>query len=219
MADQTSYTDGLSAIATLTVSDLNNGFNYTSQGGSVDENAEAKIYYDDNMVHIGSDVRSTGFSGSLGCTYSSADYSLLTDDHRIRVGHVVQYRNAYFSVSAVKGGEVVRDTIKPQLTIQHLVCPVLNNLLSAEGQFDTDTKTVGSAYSKTITAVNTRAGATLAWSLDDEPSGMTIGASTGIIAWATPVAGSYTIKVRCKDSVSGKDDREGFSYLRLTVSP
>ena len=63
----------------------------------------------------------------------------------------------------------------------------------------TITGQVGTALSFTVSAKSAN---TLAYTLSGAPSGMTVAAS-GVVSWATPVAGTYAVTVTARDSVTG----------------
>lgn len=218
--DQSKYTDGMRALASLTVANLSNGYNYTSQGGSIDEAAEHVIFYDDDMQHVGSDTRSKEVTGSLTCTYEDSSYTLLTDDHRFRIGQVLLYRGAYYTVTGYTGNEALRTTLTAQLTVTQLVCPVLTNMLSDTAQAITDTHSAAAgAYTFAPTVANTRAGSTITYELEEAVAGVAINSSTGVVTIATPSVGTYEVTVICVDTpASGVDIRKGYAQLTVTVS-
>lgn len=59
---------------------------------------------------------------------------------------------------------------------------------------------VGTALAFNVSATAANA---VTYSLSGAPAGMGIGASTGAVSWATPVAGSYAVTVNAKDNVTG----------------
>lgn len=58
---------------------------------------------------------------------------------------------------------------------------------------------VGSALSYTVTATSSNP---LSYTLIGAPAGMSI-SSTGVISWASPLAGTYSVTVKCSDSKTG----------------
>jgi hypothetical protein len=60
------------------------------------------------------------------------------------------------------------------------------------------TGTAGKAFAATLTASNPNGG-TLSWSMTGGPDGLALGGA-GALAWAAPVAGSYTLSVKVADS-------------------
>jgi len=58
----------------------------------------------------------------------------------------------------------------------------------------------GTALTFTASATGTNA---LSYSLSGAPAGMGIAATTGVVTWSTPVAGTYSVTVAAKDTVTG----------------
>ncbi|MBA5607447.1 peptidase S53 [Duganella sp. FT3S] len=71
---------------------------------------------------------------------------------------------------------------------------------------------VGTALSFTASATGANA---LSYSLSGAPAGMAIG-STGIVSWAAPVAGSYTVVVTATDTKTGL---KGQGSYTITIAP
>ncbi|MFZ6775780.1 putative Ig domain-containing protein [Undibacterium sp. Ji83W] len=120
------------------------------------------------------------------------------------------YASAFADVAKGSNGSCASCTAKvghDQLT--GLGTPNVSNLLSAlSGTIVTPAPTVtsasitgqtGTTLSFTVSATASNA---LTYSLSGNPSGMTI-SSAGIITWATPVTGTYTVIVTALDAVTG----------------
>ena len=77
-----------------------------------------------------------------------------------------------------------------------------------------DTATVSVAFSKTITATDPDAN-TLAYSLVDAPSSMTINSSSGLISWTPSAAGTVNVTVRVTDNDADnpRSDEDTFSIV------
>lgn len=70
----------------------------------------------------------------------------------------------------------------------------------------------GTALSFAVTAKYVNV---LAFTLSGAPSGMTIGSSTGVIAWSKPAAGNYSVTVTAKDSRAGLS---GQGVISVTIA-
>ncbi|MYM26378.1 peptidase S53 [Duganella sp. FT135W] len=68
---------------------------------------------------------------------------------------------------------------------------------------------VGTALSFTVSVTASNA---VSYSLSGAPSGMSI-SSAGVVSWATPVAGTYSVAVTAKDSVNGLSGQGVYSVV------
>lgn len=217
----TTLRDGRAGISIneLIVTNLNNGYTYYSDGNSLNEVVSSKKVTDPTGKIIGGESYSLGFSGSLNLSYKKVAHSLITDQHCIRPYHFFQYRgNYYYPTGNISGDNKAGEAINAKVEVSQVVNPIINNLLSWEGQFLKATGSAGATYTKTLTAVNVPAGYTTAWSIEGAPSGMTINATTGVISYPTAIAGTYTVTCVATASKAGEDDLEGVGTLILTVS-
>lgn len=208
------YQDGLASLAALVATCLNTSKDYICFGFNPSTDASVKEFVDQSGKAIGSDTQEGHTKGSLSMQLE------LATDALPRPSYVFQFQSDYYIGGKVTPSYQSHDVVKFTQDAIKAVNPVLTTLLSSLGQKLAESVTAaGGAYSKTIAAVNVRAGATKTWSIGSgAPSGLTIGASTGIIAWATPVAGTYTIEVNLKDAVTGEKDRNAKGVLVLTVT-
>jgi hypothetical protein len=212
------FNDGINADLTLTARNLNLGVDYVSADADIEETVIEKDVTDVDGNVIGGSTKTSIRSGSLNCQYDLETDEKDGDPKNVRAAHVWLFRGRYYRGGAVKSKLKRAEAITFSVGVKELQNP-LPNLLSAAGQVATDTKASGSAYAKNVTALNVRTGATLSWALEDAPSGMVIsGTTTGAISWPTPVAGTYTVKVKCTDTLAGERTRVGASYLKLTVT-
>lgn len=217
------YTDGRAGLSELILTNLSNGYTYFGEDFKTSDGADVKIFKDSNGVHIGSDVKKDVFTGSASLTYASLDYSLPTDAHRVGSGQVLNIDGYYFVVGKAETSKAPRDVSKVSVDLTEIVNPIVSSALSSTGNSKTFSKTVGSAYTKNHTAVNTRVGSTVTWRLAATktgltiPAGLAIASATGIETWATPAAGTYKYEVICTDTLAG-DVREGYSTVTLVVT-
>lgn len=213
------YTDGRSITADIVFTNLNNGQLYQGESAKRSKKGQVTKSYTSEGEPSGSQVKSDFKEGSINYTYALATDEDPGSVKAIEIGHIIKYRGEWWEVTDQgadgKKGESLAGTIST-LRVEN---PVFESLLSQEGDYKIFTKTVGTAWAQTITAVNTRAGATVTYSLEDAPSGMTINASTGAISWPTPTVGTHKFKVICSDVLAGSSrDRVQAGNLWLTVS-
>jgi hypothetical protein len=82
--------------------------------------------------------------------------------------------------------------------------------------------TMAGAFASALTARNTRAGSTLAWSMAAHagstlPAGLSMNSSTGAIT-GTAVAGTHEIDIIITETLTGEETREGYGILALTIT-
>ena len=207
------------SINELIVSNLNNGFEYYSDGNTLTENVISKKVTDPTGRTLGGESYSMGFTGSLNVAYKKVVHSEITDQHCIRPYHFLMYRgNYYYPTGNITGDNKAGEAINAKVEVSQVVNPIITSLLSWEGQFVKATGSAGATITKTNTVANVPTGYTVAWSLEGAPSGMTINSSTGAISYPSAVAGSYTVTVVATASKADEDDLEGVAEYHLTVS-
>lgn len=74
----------------------------------------------------------------------------------------------------------------------------------------------GTPLSFTISATGSNP---LTYSITGAPSGMTVAASTGVVTWASPVAGKYSITASVKDSKTGLSGQAVYTVTVTTPAP
>lgn len=220
MGTQPKYSDGKGTFSPSTAVNKCNGYTYTVDDVSRASGAEQKSIKDALGKHIGSSTYMGEVSGNMTVTYADSNYAALTNDHNVNPSQVFLWNGVYIVAGAVSVPFKSMEVLKASFPFIQVVCPIITSLLSPE--YSQGKKVTisagGGAYALANTVANTRTGATVTWAASDMPSGMTINASTGAIAWATPVAGTYNIEVAALDVLSGEEDRTGFSTLHLTVT-
>jgi hypothetical protein len=201
-----------------------------------------------SLIWLEDDIKASGYSvshtvestgeplgGFSGASVRSGTVSIQVDDASAPIplpGHVVSIIKGsvtnWYVVEEVsdpfKGKEAVRLT----LTLRRIINPFFTQLLSPdEGDTFRITFSKGGG-DKTYAGlpVNTRTGATIACALaplgttGSVPAGVTIGATTGIIAVtaATVAIGVYQLDVTCADTLLNKRTNTGGNQLWLTVT-
>lgn len=213
------YTDGRAITAEVTFTDLNNLQVYFGEKAKRSKSGQVTKSYTSEGEPAGSQVKGDFKEGSINFTYA-----LSTDEDpgsvkAIEIGHVLKYRSEWWLVTKNDADDTKGAAMAGSLSILRVENPVFEGLLSQEGDYKAFTKTVGTAWTTTQVATNTRAGATVTYALEGAPAGMTVAASTGVITWTTPVVGTYSFKIVATDALAGSSrDRVQAGNIKLTVS-
>ncbi len=75
---------------------------------------------------------------------------------------------------------------------------------------------VGTAFSFAITATDARV---LTYSLTGAPAGMSVNASSGLVTWSTPIAGTYSIIAHALDAYTGMSGQAMLNVSIIAASP
>ncbi|MES2037410.1 MAG: S53 family peptidase [Pseudomonadota bacterium] len=171
-----------------------------------------------------------GIIAVANATLAQAGKAVLGAPHAVLYNKIASvpgsYASAFADVAKGSNGSCASCAAKTghdQLT--GLGTPNVSNLLSTlSGTIITSAPTVttasitgqtGTALSFTVSATASNA---LTYSLNGNPSGMTI-SSTGIINWATPVAGTYTVIVTALDVVTGQSGKGTYTVTITAPVP
>lgn len=220
-------TDGRSVTADLYYYNFNNGQTYTASKAKRSKGATVTKSYNTAGFPSGFQVKDDFTEGSIDFTLvlvtdedRQADGSLPTRGQRN--GDLIKYKGAWYTITKVDTADEKGAASTGTISILKNENPVFEDLCSVEGDYKAFTKTVGSAWTGTYLAKNTRAGATLSYALEDAPAGMTIVAATGVINWPTPVVGTYYFGVVVTDSLPAanpaEDDKAQRGNIKLTVT-
>lgn len=229
------YTAGRSVLEGLSFMCYNNGYTYPATSHKGGENGQVDKVSDSNKRPAGFTITEDFNEGSLDFTYALTTDAAANSFKRLKQGWLIQYGPEYFAIMKADLTESKGAATAGSISILRHVGPCFPTLQSPEGnimryprKIADGTVTVddaaihaGSAWNLTAAAVNTRTGATVTYTLEGAPSGMTINASTGAITWATPVVGSYTFKVVVTDSMgatSKEPDMAQAGNIGLTVT-
>lgn len=216
------FQDGVAAITEGIVSCLNNSVDYLYADDAIGETALHMEHDNPAGEALGSHTQATGrYKGPMSLQLLEAD------DLLPRPGYVLSFRGKYYVISgdigpALKRNDVIR--IKPPVT--QAVNPVINSLLSTDGQVKA-ASVAGADGTVANTVVNTRSGATGAWSLSawtseypsaTVPAEITINSSSGLITCASADAGTYYLKATYTETLTDKPTRKGVGFLVLTCT-
>lgn len=222
-----SFDAGTAAVLDSILSNLNSGVDFLYADDGIGEKGMHERHVDPAGQKLGSRTQATNIlEGPVNFQLINADDTLP------RPSNVILFRGNYYVISGDIGPKREKNkAIRVSVPLEQILGPVLTTCLAAIGQILVETFASGGTYTKTIAVANVRTGATKAWSLEawtaeyptaTVPAGMTIGASTGIISYVTPVAGTYYIKIKCKDTAAAAQpvlpDRTGVGYLILTIT-
>jgi hypothetical protein len=149
--------------------------------------------------------------GTINLTYDSLSDEAPLSGKEVMPGHVVSFRSRYYVVGNVSTPITQGEAVTIAAEVSELQNPMIPELLSDLGQQKEWTFAVG-ALPETFdtSAVNTRTGASVVFSLEDwdnpgdaAPSGFTIDSSTGIVTAASPATtGTYDLRVIASDTVT-----------------
>lgn len=230
MQDNPKFTDGVSGlddpiIENLCVAGVDTTYQrYLYLSDNIDAEAVEKEFTAPAGDPLGSDTREGFTKGSINLQLN------LVSDHRPRPGHIIRAdfgEGSYEYYIAGKSGRArqLNDVVKLSLAVKKSVNPIITSLLSeAYGQGYVHTQAAGALSGTVLTSVgvNTRSGATLAWSIAAAkgysiPGWLSINSSTGALS-GTAVAGTFEVKVVLTDTLSGFATRKGFGIFRMVIS-
>lgn len=222
-----SYSDGRSGLKDPYLAILNYSpvklLDYMSD--TIDRESVDQDHADSDGGALGSDTGSGAEKGAI-----SFQFNLATDQRKLRPGHILHLdigEGAEYYVARKPGvGRTRNQTVKGSVNVIRAVAPVFTDLLSeTKGQFKSFTQAAGSltgtpAAARTV--VNTRTGATLAYSMAAKPGNtlpawLSINASTGALT-GTAVAGTFDLDLICTDTVTGEIDRVGYGRMQLVIT-
>lgn len=230
MQTDPSFTDGRSAIGEPVLECLNltgDGTTYQRYeylGDSVDKDAVEKMHADADGSPLGSFTQEGFNKGSINLQLTKASHTVARPGHIVRLDAGNGFE--YYIAGKFGRARTRREVVKGALAVKAVYCPIVLSLLSsAYGQRTKSTQAAGALtapISTAPTAVNTRTGATLAWSIVARPGytvpgWITCNAVTGALT-GTAVAGHWEFDIVCKDTLTGEEDREGSGILDLTIT-
>lgn len=211
---QTSAVPGLGAVAHRTVADV--AFNadpYSGQYVAVMSQGSSTV----NWISAGGTSLSTpqwaGLVAVANAMRASAGKARLGAPHSVLYGQIATvpgtYAGAFADITSGSNGTCA--TCKAGAGYDRLTGLGTPNATSLLGTLSGSTVaatapvvTPASISGQVGKALSFTAAATapnpLSFSLSGAPAGMTINASTGVVGWPTPVAGSYAVTVVAKDS-------------------
>lgn len=225
-----SMTDGLSATVGPLVQCLNlsgDGTTYQRYEYLTDSITPESVdveHSDGDMHPLGSDTRRGFEKGSISLKCVKATYKLPSPGHII---HADFGDGDEYYIAGNPGRQRTRNNVKVgSLAVKRAYNPIITTFLSeAYGQRKAFTQAAGAisgTIASALSSVNTRSGATLAWSIAampgySVPSWLSINASTGALS-GTAVAGTWELKVILTDTLTGEETRAGFGILSLVIT-
>jgi len=228
MQTDPSFTDGVSSIGEPLLECLNySGDGTTYQryeylGDTIDREAMEK-------EHAGADGEALGSFTAEGFTKGGISLQLTKASHSIaRPGHIIHLDigegDEYYIAGKFGRARTRREVVKGALQVKKAYNPIVTSLLSsAYGQRKSFTQAAGALSVATAhTVVNTRTGATVAWSLGAEPgytvpAWLSINPSTGALS-GTAVAGTFKLRLIVTDTLTGEEARVGYGICDLVVT-
>lgn len=229
MQDNPKFTDGISGlddpiVENLCVAGVDTTYQrYLYISDNIDAESVEKEHTSPVGDPLGSDTREGFTKGSISLQLN------LATDHRPRPGHILRtdFGDGYEYYISGKSGRArtLNDVVKLSVGVKKAVNPIITTLLSESyGQGYVHTQAAGALSGSVLTsaAVNTRGGATLAWSIAAAkgysiPGWLSINSSSGVIS-GTAVAGTFEVKIVLTDTLSGFSTRKGFGIFRMVIS-
>lgn len=230
MQTDPSFTDGVAAIGEPLLECLNltgDGTTYQRYeylSDTIDRDAVEKEHVDADGSPLGSNTQEGFEKGTINLQLTKASHSIARPGHIIHLD--IGNGDEYYIAGKFGRARTRREVVKGALAVKRCYNPIVTSLLSsAYGQRKTMTQAAGALTAPVSTAqtvVNTRATATLGYSLAaapgySVPAWLTINASTGALS-GTAVAGHWLLKVICTDTLTGEEDRVGYGLLDLTIT-
>jgi len=224
------FTDGRSAILNPLVECLNivgigTPFQrYEYLGDSIDREAIEKEHTDGDGSPLGSDTREGFEKGAINIQLNLLTDTVARPGHIIAlsIGAVIEYYIAGKFGRSRQRNEIVKGAIG----VKRAYNPIIVSLLSAAfGQRRSFAQAAGALTAPITTAptvVNTRATATLAYSLAGAPgfvlpAWLSINATTGVLS-GTAVAGTHEFDVVLTDTLATEETRVGFGRMVLVIT-
>lgn len=197
---------------------------YEYLGDTIDAEAIEKEHADADGSPLGSFTQEGFIKGSIPLQLSKASHSIARPGHIVRLDAGAGFE--YYIAGKFGRARTRREVVKGALAVKKCYNPIVVSLLtSAYGQRKKATQAAGALatpISDAPTALNTRTGATLAWSIAARPgytvpAWLTCNSSTGALS-GTAVAGHWEFDIVITDTLTGEETREGFGILDLTIT-
>lgn len=230
MQTDPSFTDGRSAVLAPLVQCLNltgDGTTYQRYeylSDNIDREAKEIEHMDADGSPLGSDTREGFLKGTINLQLTLATHSIP------RPGHVIHLDigggDEYYIAGKFGRARTRNDIIRGALVVKRAYNPIVTSLLSeAYGQRKSLTQAAGAlsgSLAAAQTAVNTRSGATVAYSIAAAPGytvpgWLSINSSTGALS-GTAVAGTWELDIIVTDTLSGEETRKGFGRLQMIIT-
>lgn len=225
-----SYQDGdiAAAAEALSVYCYNNGQTYSSDSADPSPSVVRTETTNSNGQVTGSTNFINQRTGTINLTYDSLSDELDGATKQILPTYILSFRGRFYVAGNVSTPITKGEAATIAVDVSELQNPMIPELLSTLGQQKEWTFAVG-ALPETfdVSAVNTRTGATVAFSLENwddpgaaAPSGFSINSSTGVVTAASPATtGTYDLRVIATDTVTplGEDANSVKGIGRLTV--
>lgn len=224
------FTDGRSAILGPLVQCLNlagDGSTYQRYeylGDTIDREAIEKDHADADGSPLGGDTREGFQKGAISIMVTQATHKLPRPAHILHCDF--GDGDEYYRVGKPGQARERNNPKKGSFAVTRIYNPIVTTTLSEDyGQMKTFTQAAGSltgTLAAALSYVNTRSGATLAWSLAaasgySVPGWLTINASTGALS-GTAVAGTWILDLVLTDTLAGQETRKGFGRIQLVIT-
>jgi hypothetical protein len=228
MQNEPVFTDGRSGVFDPLVQILNlpgNGtayLRYSYLSDSIDREAVEKEHMNADGEPLGSDTRAGFEKGAINVQLDNANDKVASPGHIV---HLDIGQGAEYYVAGKFGRARTRnDIVKGALAVKRAYNPIVTSTLTEEfGQKKFLTQAAGAlSVGLAHTVVNTRPGATVAWSLAAAPGftlpgWLNIVAGTGALS-GTAVAGTFEFDLVVTDTLANYKTRKGFGRINLLIT-
>ncbi len=226
-----SYQDGdiAAAAEALSVYCYNNATTYSSDSADPSPTVVRAETTNSNGQVTGSTNFINQRVGTINLTYDSITDELDGATKQLLPTYIVSFRGRYYVLGAVSTPITKGEAVTVAAEVSELQNPMIPELLSTLGQQKGVTYATGDLpQTYDVSAVNTRAGAAVVFTVEDwdnpgeaAPTGVTINSSTGLITVAnTAAVGVNDVRVIATDTVTplGEDANSVKGIGRLTVT-
>lgn len=222
------YTDGLTATLDPLLEILNiagDGTTYLRLdylSDTIDREAVEIEHADADGSPLGSSTREGFEKGAIAYQKNKASYKTPRPGHIIHLD--IGNGSEYYIAGKPGQSRTRNDMTRGSVNVKRAYNPIVTSLLTEEyGQRKSFTQAAGAlSVALSHTAVNTRTGATVTWTLA-APAGFTvpgwlsINSSSGALS-GTSVAGTFEVNLVVTDVLAGQETRVGFGTCVLVIT-
>lgn len=215
----------------MTVYCPNNGQTYTSDSADPSLTAVETLTENSNAQVTGSVTRINHRVGTINLTYDSLSDEAPDSGKEVKPTYILQFRGRNYIVGNVSTPITNGESVTIAAEVKEAQNPIIPELLSLLGQKKSWTFAVG-ALPETfdVSAINTRTGATVVFSVEDwdnpgdaPATGISINSSSGLITAAAPLGvGVYDVLVKAADTVTELGEaattQNGLGRVVITVT-
>lgn len=225
-----SYQDGdiAAAAEAMSVFCYNNSTTYSSDSADPSPTVVRTETTNSNGQVTGSTNFINQRVGTINLTYDSIGDELDGAAKQILPTYILSFRGRFYVAGNVSTPITKGEAVTIAVEVSELQNPMIPELLSTLGQQKAWTFADGDQPETfDVSAVNTRTGATVAFSVEDwdnpgdpAPTGISINSSTGVVTVTGAAVGTHDVRVIATDTVTplGEDANSVKGIGRLTIT-